>query len=305
MKRKMQDDLTLIKGIGPARQKWLGELFDVYTFGALSRLSGKETEKLAKKAGKIFPEGEIALWIAKAKALVAEKSSRSELEDTESIVVETAVPTTPHIWKPIASFVVEFQERDDAGQLERRTKVHYMEADREKTWPGIAREQLGLWIEQHVQVSEPQVSEPTEKLAKKTKPVAENANAIKPTQVRIHQRPDFLSTLDVTQPKRPFLGHVHHEEPIMLEVDFELDGPGTNQTWQPQAPYSAQCEVHNLTTDQKAYFLEMKGKFSKDRLTYKTKLAEMEPGIYRLAVLMRGKRSLGTTYFELPKLNIL
>jgi len=300
MKRKMQDDLTTIKGIGPARQKWLGELFDVYTFGALSRLSGEEAEKVAKKAGKIFPEGEFAGWIAKAEALAAEKNNQSDLDDADLDVVETAVPIAPHIWKPIASFIVEFQERSDAGRLERRTKVHFMEADREKTWPGIEREQLGLWIEQHVQVSEP-----TPKLVIKAKPVEEKASSVKPIQVRIRQRPDFLSTLDVTQPKRPFLGHVHHQEPITLEVDFALDEPVMNQALQPQTIYNAQCEVNNLTSDKKTYFLEMKGDFSKDRLTYKTKLVEMEPGIYRLAVLMRGKRSLGTTYFELPKLNVL
>lgn len=83
MKRKMQDDLTVIKGIGPARQKWLGELFDVHTFGALRSLSSEEAEKVAKKAGKIFPEGEIAVWIARAELLAAEKSSQPHLEDTE------------------------------------------------------------------------------------------------------------------------------------------------------------------------------------------------------------------------------
>lgn len=296
MKQKMQDDLTAVKGIGPARRKWLGELFAVYSFEALGRLTVEEIEEAARGAGKILPNGEVAGWISQAKRLVAEKGSRADLEN----VVETAVPTTAPLWKPIASFVVEFQEQAEDGQPQRRTKVHYMEADMETTWPGIEREQLGLWIEQHVQVNDP-VAE----LAVETTPEPEKVDVLKPTQVRIRQRPDYVSSLDMSRQERPFLGHVHHEEPITLEVDFELDAPATGQSGQSKAAYNAQCEVHNLTGGQKTYFLDMEGDLSTNCLTYKTKLSDVEPGMYRLAVLLRGKRPLGTSYFELPKLNVL
>jgi hypothetical protein len=280
----------------------LGELFDVYSFAALASLSVEETERVAREAGKILPNGEIAGWIAQASALATEKGRSVAQKDKESdrVKTEATVPPGIPLWKPIASFVVEFQESVEANPPQRRTKVHYMEADLETTWPGIEREQLGLWIEQKVQVMEPA---PT--LVTKTKPAAEMADVVKPTQVRIRQWPDYLSVLDVAQPERPFLGHVHHEEPITLEVDFKLDSPAMDQTWQPQAAYSAQCAVQNLTTGQQTYFLEMKGNISTSCLTYKTKLSVVEPGMYRLAVLMRGKRPLGTAYFELPKLNVL
>ena len=300
MKQKMHDDLTAVKGIGPARQKWLNELFDIHSFAALGNLSVEIVEKKAKQEGKILPNGEIASWIAQAKALAAEKKNSVDHEDELVSVVETAVPTAMPPWKPIASFVVEFQEKAEDEQPQSRTKVHYMEGDLEKTWPGIEREELGLWIEQHVQVSEPAA-----KLVVETKPEMEEAVAVKPTQVRIRQRPDYLSSLDMAEPERPFLGHVHHEEPITLEVDFELDASKSGQSRRPQAAFNAQCEVHNLTGGQKAYYLEMEGDVSTNCLTYKTKLSEVEPGMYSLAVLLRGKRPLGTTYFELPKLNVL
>jgi hypothetical protein len=296
----MKDDLTAIKGIGPARQKWLNELFDIQTFAALGNLSVEEVEKVAKKEGKILPNGEVAGWIAQAKVLADEKGDSVALEAGVFTELETAVPAAIPLWKPIASFVVEFQEKAEGTQPHRRTKVHYMEADLEKTWPGIEREQLGLWIEQHVQVSEP-----TTKLELATKPELTEAAAVKPTQVRVRQQPDYLSTLDMAEPERPFLGHVHHEEPITLEVDFELDAPETGQSQQAKAAFNAQCEVHNLIGDQKTYYLEMEGNISTNCLTYKTKLSEVEPGMYSLAVLLRGKRPLGTTYFELPKLNVL
>jgi hypothetical protein len=296
VKQKMQDDLTAVKGIGPARRKWLGERFAVYSFEALGRLTVEEIEEAAREAGKILPNGEVAGWIAQAKRLAAEKESRADLENA----VETAVPTAAPLWKPIASFVVEFQEKVAVGQPQRRTRVHYMEADMETTWPGIEREQLGLWIEQHVQVNDPGAEPVVE-----ARPEPEKVDALKPTQVRIRQRPDYVSSLDMSRQERPFLGHVHHEEPITLEVDFELDAPAAGQSWQQQAAYSAQCEVHNLTSGQKTFYLEMEGGMAMDCLTYKTKLSEVEPGMYSLAVLLRGKRPLGTSYFELPKLNVL
>jgi len=295
MKNKMQDDLTAVKGIGPARQKWLGELFDVYSFEALSTLSAEEVEKTAKKAGKILAKGDVAEWIAQGKVLAAEKGSGSGVKAGSGSAA--ALPT----WKPIASFVVEFQQKDDGEQVQRRTRAHYMEADEEITWPGIEREQLGLWLERHVQVSDPP---PKQEMAAENPP-AEKPEVMKPTQVRLRQRPNYLSSLSLVQPERPFLGHVHHEEPVTLEVDFELGDLADDQIQQPQTRYEAQCEVRNLTADQKAYYLEMKGNVLPNCLTYKTDLSKLEPGIYRLAVLMRGERPLDATYFELPKLNIL
>ncbi|MAT98701.1 MAG: hypothetical protein CL608_16280 [Anaerolineaceae bacterium] len=300
MKQKIQDDLTAIKGIGPARQKWLGELLDVHTFEALGKLSAEEAERVAREAGKILPNGEISTWIARAKELVVEQNNSATVENVEK---KNNSPTKS-LWKPIASFVVEFQEQVDDSQLQQRTRVHYMEADLEKTWPGIEREKLGLWIEQHVS-QYAQVSESTVKLAEESKMQPEKVNTFKPTQVRVRQRPDYLATLDIAQPERPFLGHVHHEDPITLEVDFELEAEETRQSLQSKSALRAQCEVQNLSKGQKIYYLEMEGDVSSNCLTYKTKMSKVEPGMYRLAVLMQGKRPLGTAYVELPKLNVL
>ncbi|MCA9943807.1 MAG: hypothetical protein KC449_10015 [Anaerolineales bacterium] len=300
MKQQLQDDLTAVKGIGPARQRWLAELFDVFTFEALGQLPITATEEAARQAGKILPKGELASWVAQAKALAAAKSSEANVAAEEKMVVETAVPQPNPFWKPIASFVVEFQERDEAGRPQRRTKVHYMEADMEMNWPGIAREELGLWIEQHVQLSE---SAPEPVAA--ARPVVEEKLSVQPAQVRLRQQPNFLATLDMDHPARPFLGHVHHQEPITLEVDFNLEASDKDHPGLPPEAYSAHCEMQNLTAGQKTVYLEMKGDLSANRLTYKTRLTDVEPGMYRLGVLVRAERPLSTTYFDLPMLNIL
>lgn len=297
MKKKMQDDLTTVKGIGPARQKWLGELFDVYSFEALSGLSAEEVEATAKKAGKILAKGDVADWIAQGKVLAAEKSSGS------GVKAGSDVAATLSSWKPIASFVVEFQQKDEGDQLQRRTTVHHMEADEEISWPGIEREQLGLWLEQHVQVSN--LPPKTKSTAAVAKSPTKKVEVMRPTQVRLFQEPDYLSTLSLDASERPFLGHIYHEEAVTLEVDFEMEDSAAAQTQRRQTRYDAQCELHNLTANQKPSYLEMQRDVLPNCLTYRTDLSALEPGIYRLAVVLRGERPLDSAYFELPKLNIL
>lgn len=302
-----KNDLTAVKGIGPARQKWLGELFDVYSLEALSALSANEVEATAKKAGKILAKGEVADWIAQSKALVTEKVSgvaaKSNTDHTE---------TTS--WKPVASFVVEFQQKGEAEQVQQRTKVHYMEVDEEITWPGIEREQLGVWLTRHLLVdeSEPETTLTSEEAAPKTmepkpdvqqpKTISEFLNIV-PTQVCLEQEPDEDIVICLDGPERPFLAHVHHENLKTLAIDFELDSPKTDQTL---PLFFVQCRLQNLTTHhQTPVCLDMIRDFSAHCLRYRATLPRLAPGIYRMMIFFQGERPLKPTYFELPKLNVL
>ncbi|MCK4471724.1 MAG: hypothetical protein KAW49_08045, partial [Anaerolineae bacterium] len=65
------EDLTVIKGIGPARQQWLRESFNVRTYGDLAVLSADEIESRLKAEGRIASRSEIEQWIARAQELAA------------------------------------------------------------------------------------------------------------------------------------------------------------------------------------------------------------------------------------------
>lgn len=55
-------------------------------------------------------------------------------------------------WRPIATFVVEFELRGgDAHPLERRTRAHHHETMLDKAWPGFVRGELCDWIAAQVQ----------------------------------------------------------------------------------------------------------------------------------------------------------
>ncbi|MHC4617193.1 MAG: hypothetical protein ACYTEQ_05505 [Planctomycetota bacterium] len=63
------DDLTVINGIGPVRQRWLRESLDVYTLRDLAALSVDEIESRLKAEEQIISGSEIEAWIDQAQEL--------------------------------------------------------------------------------------------------------------------------------------------------------------------------------------------------------------------------------------------
>lgn len=318
MSNQERDDLTLFKGIGSVRQKWLADVFGVYTFADLADLSIDQVEAVAREEGVILSRNKIASWIEQANDLVASKPAAEtggDDNDTDDLAGTNELTTLPvslqdnddngkvETWEPIASFVVEFQERTLSGQpAARRTAVHHMETDIGTTWPGIADTQLCQWMGKQAKLKEVTVPKP---------PVSSSPTAtavtVQITRARLQQQPNFSTICEMAYEKRPFLGHVSHEKPMTLAVELELSTAATGNL-PGQLQYQARCHVQNLTTEKKAYYLEMKNTPpSGDETVYQSTLPELQldPGIYKLGILVSGKPPLNTNYFELPKLNVL
>lgn len=126
------DDLSLIKGIGPARQQWLRDVFGVHTFGDLANLTVDEIQSQLKK-GQVVSRSDIASWIEQADQLTGRQKPRKPPENG---------------WHPIASFVVEYQKNERMGML--RTTVHHMEADKTLEWPGVEYDEVFQWMVQQL-----------------------------------------------------------------------------------------------------------------------------------------------------------
>ena len=115
------DDLTVIPGIGGARQQWIREAFDVRTYGDLAALSLDEIVAQMKRDRKIASVDVIESWLEQAHEL-AGKQAR---------------------WKTLATFVVEFGMDRDANY---QTRVHHMDKDRTLEWSSIEPYEVGEWI---------------------------------------------------------------------------------------------------------------------------------------------------------------
>ena len=64
--RENGSDLTVIKGIGPVRQRWFNDSLNVYTYRELAALPAEEIESKLKAEGSITSRNDIEQWIAQA-----------------------------------------------------------------------------------------------------------------------------------------------------------------------------------------------------------------------------------------------
>ena len=169
-------DLSGISGIGQARARWLEDAMGVRTLRDLAALSPEDVERRLKRArGNKPPRSTIDAWVAEAKAHLADDGS-----EVEPSVPARTKSRRAETWKPVASFVVEFQSRigseaSDTPVARRRTAAHHVEEDRDEAWPGWDFGALGRWMaaqlpmrpgsdggEEVVRVEEADASEPTE-----------------------------------------------------------------------------------------------------------------------------------------------
>ncbi len=183
------DDLTQIEGIGVIRQRWLRETLNVYTFKDLAELAPQQIDIQLRHDRKPVALHDIERWIAQAQALVGLTGSNSSASNSnqaapqpisnpmESALVESdpvesdpvesdssqgitprqhsSSPSssiqeaTPDQWEPLASFVVEFQSRqnpDHPEDQEYRTLVRCLDTERVRILPGLAAQQAQQWM---------------------------------------------------------------------------------------------------------------------------------------------------------------
>lgn len=205
-----QDDLTVLKGIGPARQQWLRTSFDVQTFADLAALAPEDIEARLKKDGQIARRRSIEEWIGQAKVL-AEQAVEND--------VQIVSATLPHsTWRPFASFVVEMQARQDEKRAwAMRTAVQHIEADNDATWHGVDTEKLYHWmgtqIEREVdcfdQANSPQVV------------TIREAEALVVQQVEVWQPVNALLPQAVVQGKRPLSVILEGQKPFLLKLQLD------------------------------------------------------------------------------------
>jgi hypothetical protein len=225
--QRAHDDLSVIRGIGPARQRWLRDSFNARTYQDVARLSVDRIESRLKADGQIVSRGAIEAWLVQARELGGAgtgRHSRSGQNPGVDPASTTDNPaTTEDGWEPFASFVVEFQARGAEGQAqELRTAIHHMESDTDTYWPGIETSQVCQWMVDQLPASvQERGQESHREQAQPVKtPVAEK---VKITQVRVFQPPENSLSPQRIEAGGTFQGAVRGGQPFTLEVDFELD----------------------------------------------------------------------------------
>lgn len=294
------DDLTAIKGIGPARQRWLKESLNVHSYRDLAAVPVEEMESQLKAEGQVVSRGEIDSWVAQAQelALAADPPARGvELADTE-VGRKAGSPARERGWQPFASFVVEFQAREPKGRAEeRRTTVHHMEADRSEAWPGIEGERLCQWMlgqltketQRETEVEAPIEEPPAVELSIGAQVAETLPVTARITQLCAFQPPQTDTPSAIGEVGRPFQGIIRGDEPFALAACLALAGPAAYEITKKQATYRAQFYACNLPTGERTHLGDTKPEtLVEGKLSYTAVLQDVSlpPGMYRLRVAM-------------------
>jgi hypothetical protein len=143
-----RDELSEITGIGPARARWLKAAFGARSFRDLAALAPEDIERKLKDEGQVaVARKTIESWVVEAR----ERSSEQRGEPASTAVRKGVGKDEEAEWKPVASFVVEFQSRPGKGSKEPwRTMVHHMEEHRNEMWAGVDCAGLCRWMTQQL-----------------------------------------------------------------------------------------------------------------------------------------------------------
>ena len=304
------DDLTAIKGIGSARQRWLRESLYVCIYQDLADLSIAQIESQLKADGKIASQSAIKAWRIQAQELAsANPSSQSDLGSTDAKVAnkKTNSLVRENGWKEFASFVVEFQTREVGGLAgEHRTAVHHMERDTGTYWPGIEHKDLCQWMLD--QICDKVALEPKEHGLAQAPPVQKPPAKVKITQIRVFQPPQSKKPTMRIKASKPFRGSVKSDKPFTFEVDFELAGPAVADIVKKQIECNARSYVYA-----KGKSIELgitgphtleQGKFN---FTFTLPKATLQRGKYRLWVLVTTQQAtlVIPDYIEVPLFQVV
>jgi len=293
--KKTLDDLTTISGIGKTRQNWLRQSFNVRTFQELASLSVDQIEEKIKFDGLIVSRKAIEFWLEQAREFsshageVVQPAKETPTKLTSG--VSDAMPRE-NGWKPIASFVVEYQTQEACDQpTEQRTVAHYMEEDRTRNWVGIEGKQLCEWIINQIPHEFARNQEEQEQ--PQTQPGDASSpgksTAVKIIQMRIHQASNQTSPVQAVNRGVRFQGTVLRDQPFAFEVDFELVGPKAEEVAERKIGWSAESRTFDPTSRTSPQLCESGPKaFEKGCLKYELSLPEisLKQGVYRVWILI-------------------
>ncbi len=324
------DDLTVIKGIGPARQRLFKESLNVCTFRVLAAFSVDEIESRLKAEGQIVSRDEIKHWIDGAKELAAiDLTSKQNLETAKVDTIARPEPPFPLAkWNSIAAFVVHLQIREIEGNdNDQRITVQHIPVAENGTWleedigdkpVEIEGEHQGeilyKWMYEQVAEKIPEVPASGEKIRVITRttetPIQEEQPVnVDITQFRVFQPPQVAESLGIGKAGEIFSGFITENQPFNFEISFELSGAGASDTTLKETEYRVRCYAYNRSTGKRIHLGDLRpGFLIKTKLDYTATLTEvtLPMGLHRLHVIAELMGTPGILgYLEVPVLQVV
>jgi predicted flap endonuclease-1-like 5' DNA nuclease len=286
------DDLTVIKGIGPARQQWFRETLGVKQYRDLAALSAEVILEQLKSEGRIATKDIVKTWLAQASALVESTDDASHQPQGTVSKAEDAAD-----WQPTASFVVEFRERTTSSGMEFLTAVHHIESDKGASWPGIADAHLCQWmlaeLTDEAQITAgmvvPSAKHAGRQVAGASQPVpSQPASRVKVHEIRIFQPPEAPTPLGRSKPGDMFPRFIRSNVPFVVET--VLGSPKVGDDVLPVQRLNVLIHARELAGKRMVEVGQSGAKMlngDADTDSVRTRGRALTAGLYRLTLLIR------------------
>lgn len=214
----MSDNLTHIKDIGLAREKWLND-HGIATYTQLAEADPNWICDQLKNDGKpSVPLEVVQGWIEEANTLIADPAQSESATNVIPIQSQNRIPITEDGWDEFASFYISYQHKHQANHSPLRTQVIYrtyadhIEANENQQWDGIEGNDLCSWIMSHVNTivnNETKMPAPT----LPTKP-----STISIINIRVT---DAIGGLANASASELFKGAVYSQQPLTFDFNLE------------------------------------------------------------------------------------
>ncbi len=296
----MSDDLTRIKDIGLAREKWLND----HGIGSYAELAAADPlwlfEKL-KDEGRPVPLGSINRWIKTAGEKHREPTPMPQSGTGSVIPFQRAarVVRTEDGWEEFASFYVSYQRKHEVGadltrtQVSYRTYADHIEANENREWAGIEGEGLCQWVMNHVTtiVGEGHVLD----IGLDARGPRDEAVAILPSSPTLLVKgvtvTDDLGQRTTGYPEQRFDGWVTRGRPLRVECEVACRVAGSLGVDPATCPVNVALAVHELASGRvivapvvHTLQFPVNGIINELRFTQSLSLAE---GLYYLRIVAR------------------
>jgi hypothetical protein len=210
-------------------------------------------------------------------------------------------------WKPVATFVVEFQALRTKGQaVEQRTRVNYHDTDQEVVYPGIESEQICRWmVKQAGDKLRP--DEPEAELV--TKAPLSVQFPVTVTALRLYQPAGAQVSLLSGKHGQPYTGIIQAGHPFAVEADFGIGKQGATVIAKREIPYQAEFYTYSRSTGSKECLGDAEpGWLFGGKANYSVTLSgiTLPSGTYCLQVVVTAEsEGIDPGYFELPMLRVV
>ncbi len=234
----MSDDLTRIKDIGLARQKWLNE-HGIHTYAELAGADPNWICEQLKNEGKPVPVSLelVRCWMEEASTMAAAPPLSEPSTNVIPIQPQNLLPPTEDGWEEFASFYVSYQHKRQVEHPTLRTQVVYrtyadhIEANDNQQWEGIEGENLCSWIMSHVDTIVNENHLAAVPLATSSGKPSSITHSVKPGEIRIVgiRVHDPVGGLAIASAGELFKGAVHSQQPLTFNfsLEYQADNKGT------------------------------------------------------------------------------